>query len=272
MKQTWLYAACGVILLSLLAGCAGVNSILKSGNPDLIYSKAMELYAAEKWSRASTLFEGIQHIYEGAAREDSVAYFNARCKFKSRDYEVASELFDQYRKKFGRSGFIEDAEGMYAMCFFYMSPGPTRDQTMTTHARMAINEFMSRYPKSERIGEFRQIDSVLLGRQHDKAFYNAYTYYKIGRYKSAIVALRNALKEYPENPHREEIMYLITESGYKLASNSISDKQVDRYLSMLDSYFSFLEEFPESDHIKELGRLAGHAKDFLDKNNKEKIE
>ena len=41
-----------------------------------------------------------------------VSFFNARCKFKNRDYDTASALFDDFRRKFGRSAFIEDAEGM----------------------------------------------------------------------------------------------------------------------------------------------------------------
>ena len=92
----------------------------------------------------------------------------------------------------------------------------------------------------------------------------------IGRYKSAIVALKNALKLYPTSSHREEIMYLIVKSGSKLADNSVQDKQADRYLSTLDSYYSFVAEFPESHYLKELDRLAQNAKDFLDRNNKEK--
>ena len=47
---------------------------------------------------------------------------------------------------------------MYALCFYYLSPGPTRDQTMTGQAIMAINEFMSRYPESDRIEDFRKIN------------------------------------------------------------------------------------------------------------------
>ena len=129
MKQTFLYAVCGVILVTAFSGCAGINSLLKSGQPELIYSKALEYYQKEKWSRASTLFEGVQHYYIGTPREDSVSFFNARCKFKNRDYDTASALFDDFRRKFGRSAFIEDAEGMYALCFYYLSPGPSRDQT-----------------------------------------------------------------------------------------------------------------------------------------------
>ena len=156
---------------------------------------------------------------------------------------------------------------MYALCFYYLSPGPSRDQTMTGQALIAINEFISRYPKSDRIEDFKKINAELTERLHDKAYINAYTYYKIGRYKSAIVALKNALKQYPESKHREEIMYLIVDAGYRFASNSVQDKQTDRYLTMLDSYLSFKEEFPESKHIKELDRMAKSARDYLDRNN-----
>ena len=81
------------------------------------------------------------------------------------------------------------------------------------------------------------------------------------------MALKNALKQYPESKHREEIMYLIVDAGYRFASNSVQDKQTDRYLTMLDSYLSFKEEFPESKHIKELDRMAKSARDYLDRNN-----
>ena len=246
-----------------------MNALLKSGQPELIYSKALEYYQKEKWQRASTLYEGVQLYYTGSSREDSISFFNARCKYKNRDFDTASTLLDDFRRKFGRSAFIDDAEGMYALCFYYLSPGPSRDQTMTGHALIAINEFMSRYPQSDRVENFRKINTELTERLHEKAYLNAYTYYKTGKYKSAIVAFKNELKQYPESKRREEIMYLIVDSGYRLASNSISEKQTDRYLSMLDSYLSFKEEFPESTHIKSLDRMAQQARDYLDRNNKD---
>lgn len=229
----------------------------------------MENYQKEKWSRASTLFEGVAPYYAGTPREDSITFYNARCKFKNRDYETAASLFDEFRRKFGRSAFIEDAEGMYALCFFYLSPGPSRDQTMTGQALIAINEFMSHYPTSDRTEDFKKINEDLTERLHDKAYLNAYTYYKIGRYKSAIVALKNALKLYPNSSHREEIMYMIVDASYYFADNSIAEKQTDRFISMLDSYLTFKEEYPESAHMKELERMAKHARDYLDRNKKE---
>ncbi len=252
----------------LLSSCGGVTTILRSKDSEQIYQKALEYYHKEKWLRASTLFEGAQPYYIGSQREDSIAFFNARCKFKNRDYESAALLFDDFRHSFGRSVFIEDAEGMFALCYYYLAPGPTRDQTMTGHALKAVNEFMSRYPNSDKLEKFAQIDRELTERLYEKSFLNAYTYYKIGRYKSAIRALKNSLKMYPESHHREQIMYLIVDSSYRFASNSIAEKQTDRYLAMLDSYLSFKEEFPESKYMKDVERMAKHARDFLARKNK----
>ena len=271
MKRICPYAILAAAAIAVLTGCAGVNSLLKSGKPDLIYAKALEFYEKGKWSRASTLFEGVQHYYSGTSREDSISFFNARCKYKNLDYDTASTLLDEFRRKFGRSVFIEEAEGMYAMCFYKLSPGPTRDQTMTGQAIIAVNEFMSRYPESKYIEDFKNIDKELTQRLHDKAYINAYTYYKIGKYKSAIIALKNALRKYPESNHREEIMYLIVDASHRFASNSVEAKQIDRYMSMLDSYYSFIAEYPESTHVKELDRMARHAKDFLNKNKKDNL-
>ena len=82
------------------------------------------------------------------------------------------------------------------------------------------------------------------------------------------LALKNALRKFPDTPHREELMYLIVGSGYELAHNSVQAKQTDRYLSMLDSYYTFIAEFPESARRKEVDRMAQEAKDYLAKNQK----
>ena len=262
-------ALLAVVAVGSLRAAEGTSKIIKSGDPNYIYAKGLEFYGKEKWQKAATLFEAVEHYYIGSAAEDSIAFFKARSLFKQKDYDAASAQLDEFRRKFGRSVFIEDAEGMYALCFYFMSPAPERDQTVTSQAIVAISEFLYRYPNSSRRQQFEEITAELTQRLHDKAFQNAYTYYKIGRHKSAIVAFKNALKKYPESNHREELMYYIVKSGYELAHNSIESKQADRYLSMLDSYYSYLSEYPESKRLRELGRFAKEAKDYMDKNNKD---
>ena len=266
MKKFTLNLIIVATVATLFFSCSGLGKVVKSGDPELIYQTALKLYRAEKWTRASDMFEACQGYYVGSEREDSIAFFSARSKFKDRDYHEASLGFDEFRRKFGRSAFIEDAEGMYALCEYYMAPEPSRDQTLTAKAIVSLNNFMERYPDSERNEAFRGIIEELTGRLHEKNFLNAYAYFKTEKYKSAVVAFRNALKNYDETPYREQIMYYIVVSNYRLAHNSVAEKQADRYLSMLDSYYSFIEEYKESKYSKELARYFKEAKDFIDKN------
>jgi outer membrane protein assembly factor BamD len=247
-----------------------IHKIIKSADPDLIYSTALKYYEREKWRQSGDLFDACQAYFVGNVQEDSIAFFSARSKFKDRNYVDATMQLDEFRRKYGRSVFIEDAEAMLAMCHYYLSPDPTRDQTVTSEAIIAFSEFIERYPNSQRVEAFKELIAELTERLKKKVYLNAYTYFKIQRYKSAVVALRNALKTYPETPHREEILYLITVSNFRLAHNSIEEKQGERYLNVLDSYYSFINEFPESKHRKELERYTKEAKDYLDKNNIEK--
>lgn len=244
-----------------------VHKVIKSSDPDLIYSEGLKYYGREKWKQAGDLFEACQAYFVGNMQEDSIAFFAARSRFKERDYAEATTRLDEFRRKYGRSVFIEDAEGMLAMCNYYLAPDATRDQTITAEAIVAFSEFIERYPNSKRVEVFKDLIKELSERLKKKAYLNAYTYYKIQRYKSAVIALRNALKLYPDTPYREEMLYLITVSNYRLAHNSISEKQGERYLQVLDSYYSFINEYPESKHRKELERYTKEAKDYLDKNN-----
>ncbi|MBO5855655.1 MAG: outer membrane protein assembly factor BamD [Alistipes sp.] len=268
MRSIFGYILTIVVMTMLIASCSVVNTALKSGDPEFAYKQALDLYEKEKWDQASTLFEACRHIYMGTPREDSLSFYNARCKFKTHRYDDAATLFDEFRRKFGRSPFMEDAEGMYALCYYYMAPSPERDQSLTSQAIIAITEFISRYPESKNIDKFNDMLDDLTGRLMKKSYLNAYTYYKIGRYKSAIVAFKNAMKSHPNSPYTEEMMYYTTVSAYRLAENSIESKQLDRYLAMLDHYYSYLAEYPESKRLKELERMAKDARNFIDKNRK----
>lgn len=258
-----LLTVCAIALAN--TACGPFNKLLKSGDNDKIYAQGLAMLDAAKYNRAIMCFEQVQPYFVGTMREDSLAYYTAYANFKNDDFSTSTELLDDFRRKFTRSPFLEDVEGMYALSYYYMSPDSERDQTMTTQALTAIHEYLGRYPNSTRRAAFEQMIRELTQKQYDKVFINAKTYYTIGRYKSAVPALKNALKKYPDSPHREELMYLIVKSSYELAHNSIESLQRDRYMAMMDSYYSFVAEFPESKHVKELTRMQEEAKKYLAK-------
>ena len=266
-KLSYIVALAAVVVA--FCSCSSLQQVIKSGDAELMYEHALMYYEAEKWNKSITLFEACEPAFRGSIKEDSVAFFRARSYFKDSDYAASSALFDEFRRSFGRSVFIEDAEAMYAISLYNMCPPPEREQSSTSQAIIAISEFMSHYPQSEQIHIFQEMTDDLTWRLHEKAFINAYTYFKIERYNSAIVAFRNALKKYPESHRREDLMYYIVMSSFLLAENSIEARQLDRYMSALDSYYTFVMEYPDSKYKQDMERVATVSRRFIEKNQKE---
>ncbi len=192
--------------LLLAAGCSGYNKLLKSNDKERMYQAAFEYFEAGKYDKTLQLFEEIAPYYQGTAREDTILFYTADAHYRSRDYQLSSMEFDDFRNRFGRSPFVEEAEYKYAMGFYYLSPQPNRDQTSTYMAITSINEYLQRYPNSLkkqlcllRLDELQQT-------LYDKSFFNARTYYKIGRHKSAVIALRNPAPGGDPLPHRQVVL------------------------------------------------------------------
>ena len=58
------------------------------------------------------------------------------------------------------------------------------------------------------------------------------------------------MKDFPQNKHKEEIKFLILQSNYELAINSVRSKKADRLEQTLKSYQDFIDDFPESIDLK----------------------
>ncbi|MBR4853846.1 MAG: outer membrane protein assembly factor BamD [Alistipes sp.] len=269
MKKTLFYVAALLIFVMMHSACSNVQRILNTRDTDIIFEQALNYYNAEKWAKAYDLFEFCEPYVKNTVREDSVCFFMGRCSFMLHQYGPAATQFDDFRHTYGRSVFIENAEALYAISLYNMCPPPERDQSKTTLAIAAISDFMSHYPESPQLPLFLDMTKELTWRLHEKAYLNAYTYFKIERYDSAIIAFRNALKKYPTSHRREDLMYYIVMSGYKFADSSVEAKRLERYMTMLDSYYSFVMEYPESKYKEELDNAAEVAKKYIEKNKKE---
>lgn len=251
--------------LLLIASCSGYNKLLRHGSSEDKYEKALELYNNQKYNKALTLFKEVETIFGHSDRADSIMFYIGVCYFRIGDYVSSGEQFNTFRETFRRSPFLEEAEYYFAKGFYYSSSEPENDQTNTLVAMQAIGEYLERYPNSHKKEDLAENLLDLRQRLYDKAYLNAKLYYDIGYYNSAVTALNNAIKRYPDSNHREELLFLIVCSHYEFAKNSVALKQRQRYLDMQDAYYTFIEEYPESTYRKDADKMFDDAKTFLDK-------
>jgi outer membrane protein assembly factor BamD len=254
---------CLLLLVVLLFSCSGFEKVLKSKDYNFKYKKALEYYKKGDHYRYTTIFEQLVPIYSGTQRADTVQYYFAMGNYKQGDFILAGHYFDTFRKTYPRSVFTEDAEYMFAYCFYESSPRPELDQDNTQAAIASFSEFISKYPRSEKREDVGKILNELKEKLVEKSYMSSKLYYNVSEYKAAIVALKNSVRDFPESKHREEQLFLILKSAYLLADGSVPSKQKERFQNTIDEYYTFAGEFPESEYMKEAKKMYDASMKFL---------
>ena len=164
---------------------------------------------------------------------------------------MASYLFDTYAQTFPSGKHTEECQYMTAYCYYLESPIYKLDSKNTYRAINQLQLFTNLYPKSERVKECNNLIDELREKLAKKAFYNAKQYYITEYHKSAIIAFKNVLIDFPGSKYEEEIYFLIIESSFQLAKKSIITKKQERLESTIDAYKEFTDKYQESNFLKQ---------------------
>jgi outer membrane protein assembly factor BamD len=266
-KTTIRYILLGISAL-LIASCSQYEKILKSTDYNLKYTKAFEYYNKKEFGRAINLFEQIVNVFKATSKGDSVMFFMAKSYFGEDDYLMAGHYFKETTDNYSRSKFAVESDYMIGYCYYLTSPRPNLDQESTNLSILAFQKFIYKYPDSKYVPECKRLIAEMHDKLVEKAYLNAKLYFNMGTtnplyFKSAIITLRNCILEYPDSKYREELMYMILESNYQLAENSVPEKRMERYQSTLDEYYSFVGEYPQSKFIPDAEKIHKSTKSIL---------
>jgi len=254
-----------VVISVLFASCSEYQKILKSDDAQLKYTKAIEYFNVKDYVRAATLLEDISSYYKGTDRSESVLMYLAKSYLGQKDYLTASEYFKTYVKSFPKGPNAVEAKYMIGYCYYLDSPDARLDQSSTYTAITAYQEFLDMYPESERVQEATKQLEELTNKLAYKELLNARLYYNLGNYmgnnyESAMITAQNALKKYPSNAYREDLMMVILQSRFEMANMSLAERQADRFRSTIDEYYSFINEYPTGKYRKEADHIFNESK------------
>jgi len=252
-----------VFSIIVLSSCSEFQKLLKSTDYDLKYEKALEYYAEEDYYRSLSLLEELVSLYRGTKKAETIAYHYAYCHYHQRDYILAGYHFKNFAQTYPNSEFTEECEFLSAYCFYLNSPKYSLDQTNTLRAIEAFQLFINKYPNSERKNEANDLIEKLRAKLEMKSFENAKLYHDLEYYNSAIVALQNSLKEFPDTEYREELLYLILKSQFLYAENSIESKQKERYEKAMDYYYALIDAFPNGKFLKDAEQIYDKTVKYL---------
>ena len=240
-----------ILVGALVVSCSEYQKVLKSDDANYKFDMAVKYYEKDDFLRAYPIFEEIIPLLRGTDKAEVAMYYYSYCNYYLEDYYVAGYSFKKFHRTYPNSDHAEEALFMTAYCDYINSPTYSLDQTNTRNAIDELQVFANTYPKSARIDSCNKLIDELRTKLEKKSFENAKLYHKTGFYKSAVIALENTLKDFPNTERAEEINYLILKSKYELAINSIFDKKEERIEDVIDTYYTFVDRYGSSEYLKE---------------------
>jgi len=257
-----------LIPILILVSCNEYNKVLKSTNYHYKARKAFEYYNKHDYTRAQALFEEVLPLVR-LTDSGQLAYYDfCYTHYYLKEFYLASYYFKNFTKLYPSSNMAEECLFMSGICNLKNSPRWSLDQTETNDAIRDFQQFIDKFPNSERRDTANRIIDNLHRKLELKAFNNAKLYYTIQNYKSASIALKSVIERNPNTIHKEEALYLIVKSDYLLAEGSIESKKLERYEQTIKSYTNFVVAFPESRYRPELERYNENSMERLRKLNK----
>jgi len=252
-----------------IAGCKSRFEKLRASN-DVAkkYQEALRLYNKRDYSKALVLFEDLSQKYRGRAEAEDLNYYYAYTLYRLSDYTTARYQFKSFADTYPASKNAEEARYMGAYCYYLESPSFSLDQENTYKAIDALQLFINLYPTSDRAAAAGKYITDLRGKLEDKAFENAKMYLTTGpsnvdNYRAAVIALKNAQRDYPDIKYAEEMDFLMIKAQYLYAKNSYIIRQEDRYNEAIELYTEFTENHPDSKFTREAKQLKKDVEDGI---------
>ena len=251
-----------VLLVSifLLTSCDHFNRILKSTDYEYKLAKAKEYFDAKDYTKSSQLYDELIPVVKGTEMAADVYYYYTWSEYNLGDYLLGQYHFKNYTRQFPLTPHAEECYYMNAYCFFLTSANYKLDQTSTRNAIREFQSFIDNYPQSSRIDSCNMMIDKLRDKLERKDYEIMKQYFKLSDWKASIVATKIFIKEYPSSRYNEEMFYLMIDSYYLLAINSVLSKKEERLDGAIENYVKFVDLYPNSSYLSRIETIYNSCK------------
>ncbi|MCS7162703.1 MAG: outer membrane protein assembly factor BamD [Bacteroidia bacterium] len=250
-------------LLLLLAGCDPYRKLAKSRHLADRDSAAFGYFRRKQYESATPLFEELVGLYRGSARAAEVLYHLAWARFYVRDYYAAERYFGQLAEEYPLSPRAEEALFLQAKMNYLLSADYDFDQKETRKAIDRLQVYLTLYPEGRYSAEAERLLREMERKLELKAFHTAEVFYRIGRYRAAVVLYGDYLRQGSLPELREEAAYKRAAAALQMAEQSVQEKQLPRFAEAEAHYQTFLQEYPKSRFLPILKSQYEHTQRVL---------
>jgi len=244
-----------LVLTILFSACSEYQKVLNKGTTEEQYKMATELYEDGSYNQSIQLFEKVIPKYQRKPQMERIQYMVADANFKIKSYDLASYYYNRFVGNYPNSSKIEEATYMIAYSNYLASPKSSLDQSDTQKALSAFQNFIDKFPDSDKTEEANKLYDELTKRLEKKYFDNAKLYYHTENFSAAIVAFDIFIEDNFGTDLKEEAMGYKFLSSYELGMRSIFDKKEKRLNDAITAYNRFKKSFNKSTKLEQFDGL-----------------
>jgi len=172
-------------------------------------------------------------VFAAVIRTAPYGKYTARAQFniglareKQHLNDAALSAYQAVVDKFPNDPLASDAQYQIGYIWLLASKAGTRDLAATKKARLAFQDFLFRYPNSEKAAQARSNMELLENKQTSSAYDVAKFYDKQKHYRAAVIYYNEVIREQPGSPQSEQAQKRINELRAKLG-DSIAEIPTD---------------------------------------------
>jgi outer membrane protein assembly factor BamD len=269
------------LLVSLLAGlnsCSEYQKALKSDEAKQKYEVAMQLYEEglaenkkSKHKKALRLIEQVLPQYRGKPQGEHISFVHANSYYILGAYFDSAYQFERFTKSYPNSQKYEEAFYKSALSYYNESPRYSLDQTETLKAMNKFQEYISKFPDGEHIGDANEKYAALREKLEKKAYEIAKSYHHREDYKAAMEAFDNFIENNPGSKFRDEAYFYKLDAAYVLAINSYAQLVEERLIAAQTYYEDYLKYFPQGKYVEQANTIAKEIKERLNNNSENNL-
>lgn len=224
------------------------------------FTKAKEYFDKKQYVKSSQLFQELIPVTKGTDKSEEVYYYYTWSEYHLGDHLLSQYYFKNYTRQFPMGQHVEECYFMNALCYYLTSPNYKLDQTNTKNAIKEFQSFIDEFPESSRLDTCNSLIDKLRAKVERKEYEIVKQYFKLDDWKASIIASQNYIKEYPSSQYNEEMFYLLINSYYLLAQNSVPSKKEERLNGAIENYVKFMDWYPKSAYLSRAESIYNSCK------------
>jgi outer membrane protein assembly factor BamD len=167
-------------------------------------------------------------IFAGVVRTAPFGKYTARAQFdiglareKQGANDAALQAYQAVIEKFPSDPIAADAQYQIGYVWFTASKGGTKDIAATARARMAFQDFLFRYPNSEKAAQARSNLQLLERKALSSSFAVARFYDKQKMYRAAVIYYNEVIRQQPGSAESEKAKKRIDQLRKKVGEKAL---------------------------------------------------